>query len=237
MNIDKIERRLKKINSVLEIFKEDNKLTRIEKDLLLGYVRELYDLILLNDEENLQKEIEKIENTIPTASIIAEIKNPTIEEEIVIDTKQIDLLKEETLAPIVEVQETLLEPVKQLTDSELKVVEQSHSQKTKYPQELEEIFEIDKYADVSEKLGMSKITSIIDAIGLNDKLLMTKELFNGNGELFMTILNKIEKAEHYEIAKSIILDEVAIPMKWVETDKLEKAESLAQLIWRKFKLN
>ena len=34
---------------MLEAFKEDNRISAIEKDLLLGYVRELYDLIRESD--------------------------------------------------------------------------------------------------------------------------------------------------------------------------------------------
>ncbi|MFM2393020.1 MAG: hypothetical protein RLZZ546_1002, partial [Bacteroidota bacterium] len=51
MDISRIERRLKKINAVLEAFKEDNKISNIEKDLLMGYVRDLYDLIRDSDIE------------------------------------------------------------------------------------------------------------------------------------------------------------------------------------------
>ncbi len=243
MEIGRIERRLKKINSVLDIFKEDNKISKLEKDLLLGYVRELYDLILddstststiaavktiekINEIEVKQEElpkviennkellVEKIEIIEPLSSIIES------NEEI----KPIEIVPIEVAPKI----EDIKEVVNQHEVDEPKV-------NNKIPKELENMFNFEDYLDVSEKLGLTKIESIANSIGINDRFYMINELFGEDSELFNNIISKLETIGDFEKAKDIVIHEVAIPKLWLEEEKIEGAEDFLKLVWRKYK--
>ena len=49
MSIKKIEKQLRKINQLFETIKEDGTMSAIERDLLLSYVRGLYEKIIIKE--------------------------------------------------------------------------------------------------------------------------------------------------------------------------------------------
>jgi hypothetical protein len=49
MEIAVVDKKLKKIITVFEAFKADSKISKLERDLLLGYLRDIYELVLDNE--------------------------------------------------------------------------------------------------------------------------------------------------------------------------------------------
>lgn len=231
MDIEKIEKRLKRINTVLEAFKEDNKISKIEKDLLLGYMRELYELIRDSDADI---------SELPKAS----------KAEVVVETPK-EVIKEVIVEKVVEVQKPTVEvekPIAQAPKSEpvVKVepqviVEQKVESATpkatvssKISPELEAIFVKEEITDLADKLSMMKINDIAQAIGINSRLVMINELFNGDGNLFNATIKKLNGCSSFEEAKSLLINEVALPLDWEKEDKLKEAQQLVKLVMRKF---
>jgi hypothetical protein len=272
MDIVNIEKKLKKINSVLEIFKEDGQLTKIEKDLLKGYIRDLYDSVCFVEEgnsihekkvvtpplvsesflfiQNAEKEdvtpvkTEKnvtniVEDPIESKPILSEVKiAPPIthntSQEASIQSEKVE--DAESSTNITEVAHELETAIPQ-PEKEVKIVQEFKSiskQLIDHP-ELIELFADDEYTDISDKLSMNKIDQIASSIGINDRFYMINELFNGDGGMFTKVLDKLDNIGSLEGAKNIILNEVAIPMKWVENNKLVAAEDFIKLVKRRYK--
>jgi len=81
MEIALIDKKLKKIITVFDAFKADNRISQLEKDLLLGYLRDIYELVLDNhDTENEQAESKEIKRTSPKFKTSEELKTAFIPE-------------------------------------------------------------------------------------------------------------------------------------------------------------
>ncbi|SFT65296.1 hypothetical protein SAMN05216474_1567 [Lishizhenia tianjinensis] len=81
---------------------------------------------------------------------------------------------------------------------------------------------------LASKLGASKIASLKEAFGLNDRLQCINELFEGNKDKFESTLNSLDNLDSYATAKQQ-LSEVAVAMNWdleneVVTDFVKKVE-------------
>lgn len=246
MDISRIERRLKKINSVLDVFKEDNKLTSIEKDLLLGYVREVYDLIRESESDVVEVSNEILKHEVKTIKAespkpaeakkeeisqlieksIPEVMNTKIEENPVFSKPMAEVEK-----PV----EVMVEAVKESKPvvKEIETVKASPAS-FEISEELEAIFVQEEVSDLSEKISMSKIEDISRVIGINERIFTINELFGSDGKLFESTLNKLNKAPNFDVAKSIIINEVAIPMNWERDNKLKKAQQFIKHVRRKF---
>lgn len=246
MDISRIERRLKKINSVLDVFKEDNKLTSIEKDLLLGYVREVYDLIRESETDVVEVSNEILKHGVKTIPLEAtkpvEVKKEEITPEAVQSDPEVRNTKIEEKPvfskPILEEEkpvEVIVEAVKESKPvvKEIETVKASPSS-FMISEELEAIFVQEEVSDLSEKLSMSKIEDISRVIGINERIFTINELFGSDGKLFESTLNKLNKAPSFDVAKSIIINEVAIPMNWEKDNKLKKAQQFIKHVRRKF---
>jgi hypothetical protein len=59
--------------------------------------------------------------------------------------------------------------------------------------------------DVLEKLKTKRVTSLAEAIGVNDKFLFIREIFDGNQETYDQAILKLESAGNLDDALSIIL--------------------------------
>jgi len=60
--------------------------------------------------------------------------------------------------------------------------------------------------DVSDILKTKPLTNLLDAIGVNDKFLFIRELFNGNPESYNQAINRLDEAANFADAKTIIMN-------------------------------
>ncbi|PKR81982.1 hypothetical protein CW751_01195 [Brumimicrobium salinarum] len=82
-----------------------------------------------------------------------------------------------------------------------------------------------------DRLGTSKLDTLQNAVGLNDRLLFIGELFNGNTDLYNSILSTLDDLENNEAALRT-LSEVAAKENW---DKDNSAvDEFAHLIIRRY---
>lgn len=231
MDIEKIEKRLKRINTVLEAFKEDNKISKIEKDLLLGYMRELYELIRDSDADITElPKAAKVEAIVETPKEV--IKEVFVEKVVEVQKPAFEVKK-----PSVQIPKS--EPVVKfepnvVAEQKVEVSAPKTSVTSKISPELEAIFVKEEITDLADKLSMMKINDIAQAIGINSRLVMINELFNGDGNLFNATIKKLNGCSSFEEAKSLLINEVALPLDWEKEDKLKEAQQLVKLVMRKF---
>lgn len=239
MNIGKFRKNLKKINK-FDDWSEDQevKLTRIEKDILLEYIRKLYKAVLdenlegtLEEPAKVLKSNEKSDNKSgPKANTFnqqrkkVEDKEQLLEEEIVIEKKP-EVKKEEDISKQVTRQ---VEP--ELTKRDEIVAESP----VHVSDEFRAIFNEKKSSELSEKLSMLPVSDLKKAFGLNEKIFTINELFDGDNKVFESTINDLNSLSSFTEAKDYIISNLISRFKWDSDIKIKKAEHFVKTIRRRY---
>ncbi|MDQ1297452.1 MAG: hypothetical protein QG611_1434 [Bacteroidota bacterium] len=85
--------------------------------------------------------------------------------------------------------------------------------------------------DVSDILKTKKLTNLSEAIGVNDKFLFIRELFNGNPESYDKAITSLEEAKTLPDAKAVIMSYTG------DNKEKDAARQLLDLVKRKFSGN
>lgn len=78
--------------------------------------------------------------------------------------------------------------------------------------------------EVSKHLKSKPVTSLLEAIGINDKFLFIREIFDGNKDVYMQAISRLDKAENLQDAKAIIMSYID------EKHENEAVEALLDLV-------
>jgi hypothetical protein len=234
----------------------DNTISQIEKDLMLSYVRQLYEAVLMDDDFKVSQVLTDISKN-NTNSYQAEIEKIHKAEEVIIENpkvEEINLVKVDELPKVIESVKVerkieMVEPQAEKKDVSVTVVHEKkvelasskhddHLQQYKtmeHSPSIERIFTEKKKTELSDKLFETKIEDLTKAFGLNDKILSANQLFGGSMDLFQQTLQKINAFENYEEAKTL-LKSYAGQYNWIrDEDSLEQADLFLRLVRRRFK--
>lgn len=85
--------------------------------------------------------------------------------------------------------------------------------------------------DMLEVLKIKPLLSLDEAIGLNDKFLFIREIFDGNSESYNKAINKLESVGNFSDALAVLMSYTS------ETSENEAVKQLIDLIKRKFPSN
>jgi hypothetical protein len=85
--------------------------------------------------------------------------------------------------------------------------------------------------DVLEILHTKPLQSLNEAIGINDKFLFIREIFNGNGDLYNQAIKKLESVGNLAEARSVVMSYTG------DNTENEAITQLLDLIKRKFPSN
>jgi hypothetical protein len=99
----------------------------------------------------------------------------------------------------------------------------------------EVLFEYKEAKELSEKLSETPISDLKRAIALNDKLLLTRELFAGNSAAFDETLNALNSFSGFEQAKAYLINHCIGNYDWLDKKKAEAAKGFIRLIRRRYK--
>ncbi|HMP30185.1 MAG TPA: hypothetical protein PKD85_11320 [Saprospiraceae bacterium] len=247
MELIKIDKKLKRIITVYDTFKDEGKIFQLEKDLLLGYIRELYELVSDIDASSTPS---TVQNTLLHKPIVDQ-KHTLIETNIK-QTKEketpivpietaVDYIKpvqfNEPSHQVVEVKPSIEVEKKEIqvaTAQTTKIIEEAPKQNINMSTEMRQLFTITKARDISERLAMSPIADIAKAMSINDKMLILKELFGNDVTLFNDSISKLNGYSTFEEAKSLLVDTVAVKYQWDNSEKIEKAEAFIKLVSRRY---
>ena len=190
--IKKILEELDKVSGTIKKSSETGKFPDIEKDIVLSKLRNIYEFM----------------NIIPPVFSIQEQKQ--IKSSATEDKKKIESIAHDIIDR--EPQDILNEPIARETTNS--VQNQSPTIGTK-PGKTEILAEkyntpgnfmnealarfVDTF-DLSKKLQNQPISDISAVIGLNDKFLFIKELFNNDADLFNSTIDKLNKASNFNNA-------------------------------------
>lgn len=101
--------------------------------------------------------------------------------------------------------------------------------------EAEALFEQKQAKELSEKLSELPIPDLRKAIALNDRLLLTRELFGGDNQAFENALNALNSFQMMEQAKNYLLEHCVMRYRWTDKKHTETAKNFIKLVRRRYK--
>ncbi|HND89623.1 MAG TPA: hypothetical protein PK971_14920, partial [Saprospiraceae bacterium] len=101
--------------------------------------------------------------------------------------------------------------------------------------ELDMLFEEKQAKELSEKLSELPITDLRKAIALNDRLLLTRELFSGDGQAFDAALNALNSFSDMQQAKEYLAENAVIRFGWLDKKRSDTAKNFIKLVRRRYK--
>ena len=101
--------------------------------------------------------------------------------------------------------------------------------------EAETLFEEKQAKELSEKLSELPIADLRKAIALNDRLLLTRELFAGDGQAFDAALNALNAYSNMDAAKGYLQQNCVTRFGWLDPKRVEAAKGFIKLVRRRYK--
>jgi len=102
------------------------------------------------------------------------------------------------------------------------------------PPDAEALFESKQAVELSEKLSELPIPDLRKAIGLNDKLLLTRELFGEDNSAFDKAVDALNGFINMDQAKAFLLDHCVMRYRWTDKKRLEVAKKFIKLVRRRY---
>jgi hypothetical protein len=96
------------------------------------------------------------------------------------------------------------------------------------------LFEFEAPKELSEKLSETPIADLKKAFSLNDRLLMTTELFGGDSKSLENTVVTVQGLSSFEEAKSYLIQFCAERYAWAEKNKIEPARRFIKIVRRRF---
>ncbi len=245
--LDKINREYARMS------KDPETIARIDMDIMLSYVRDLYDAFLSekSPEHHIASNIQRKPIdfsperpqpkpiTPPKTIVREEHARPAPPEEApkpvspppapVVPTTTIEIVPPTHFKerPTVRIEN---EPEMPITNQEPPKPQHTN----RYNQELETLFEFKEAKELSEKLSNLPISDLKKGIGLNDRLLFQRELFAADNNAFDSTLASLNSFSNFENAKLYLIDHCAVRFSWMEKNRVEIAKSFIKFVRRRY---
>jgi hypothetical protein len=97
------------------------------------------------------------------------------------------------------------------------------------------LFDFKAATELSERLSETPIPDLKKALSLNDRILMTRELFSGDSKALDNTLATVQTLTTYEDAKSFLIQFCAEQNNWADKNRIESARNFIKLVRRRFK--
>jgi hypothetical protein len=241
MDISLFSKKLSKISVIVDSTSDGTELSPLERDLLLSYIRDLYDIAL--DGAPIQKPAHKTPKVepvyvppvvetvvnIPTPPVAKPVE-PTVEvpiAEVKVEAPKVEHIPVEKVieTPPVEKVQVATAPIPAVTS---KPNLSSHSA------DVQELFEEAKVNDLSDKLSLTPIKDLTRSMGINERVHNQAELFANNRDHFVEVLDALNKMENFEQATSYILSNLIDKYDWTNDKRSKQAAQFIKLVKRRY---
>ena len=237
MDIRSFNHKLNKISALTVTGQDDMTLSQLERDLILSYIRDLYEIAIDNRQAASKVAVPKMES----------VKITPIAQPVVVETPV--KIVEEVPAPVV------AEPIKPAVEMSLPKVEVPEETKPMEPISAQEIFHSvptpkisslispevmaelfaeEKISDLSDKLALSPVKDLTKSMGINERIFTQQELFGNNQQQFNDTLQRLNNCQNFEEAKQYLIENVITTYGWTNENRLKKASTFVKLVKRKF---
>ena len=233
---------LEKINALYKsILADENRVSSIERDLMLSYIRQLYDSFLEVEEieppkpkkKKEKKKIKALDREIEEVKIKEE--KPKIKKARIIEIP--DSLKELEEASIS--QKTSTPPPAPAPPPEPEAIPEPLLESAPPPPTpsldpiIEELFEHKTATDLSEKLSERPINDLTKSMSINDRLLFMNTLFGKSMDALNIALTHLNTLDGMPQAKPYLI-KLASQHDWMDKGKQETAKDFIKLIRRRY---
>ena len=237
-----------RLQAMINTLEANPELSALERDLILNYLRELYELVNDIRPQTLPVIKPKAEAT-PTApekeagQKILEFKFEPIEELPVERPAEKIIPAELPLSPppVVQPEPVVVQPfasqdIKPVIEPEKPYTEPvpPSAKPNAMPASIIELFEIRRGSELSDKLNELPLRDINRAIGIAYRMELIQTLFGGQRQLFDQIVTDLNNLKSYEEAREFLGPGPAIHYKWDHDDRREKAVEFIRLIRRRY---
>lgn len=208
---------LGKLNVLFNSLEEAGEdISPIEKDLMLNYIKQLYEAVLDTDQIAVP--------VLPVKETLVEKTVSKTKDYIPSETENNAEDKEE-----IEVQEVTTSSVEAVTE-----INESEEDELSLDEDLMNLFMIEEATELSQKLSLIPIKDLKKSMGINEKIFTVKELFNGDQKLFDECLEALNGFNNFEDAKKFLAIGPAQNFDWSEKSKQKKAKTFIKLVHRRY---
>ncbi|MEZ4987361.1 MAG: hypothetical protein R2795_20340 [Saprospiraceae bacterium] len=231
MDIQQSAKLLEKINALHKsISLDQGEVSNIERDLMLSYIRQLYDACLPNQVVVAKQPaasaapapvVERKPEPVPAPKVETPTPPPT-PVPAPAPPPPPPVVETPAPAPVVEAPQPAPPPVPSAPPSN----------KGTDPR-IEALFQQKAARELSEKLGQQAIGDLTKAMSINDKLLYANELFGRDMNTMTQSLLQINALPNMDAAKRLLVD-LANQFNWADDERIEIAEGFIKLVQRRF---
>lgn len=256
MNLSKAKIFLDKINrDFSRMSKDPDTILRIDVDIMMSNVRELYDALLSEEDDAPATKSEHAHrkpaaprhhepsgssepvasNPAPPAPPVASV--PAATPPPAPPPAEQAPPPEEKPAPAPPPPPVVIEPVRVAEPLPTVKIQPPVTPPASFPAvspDAEALFDQKQVKELSEKLSELPIPDLRRAIALNDKLLLTRELFGGDNQAFENAINALNGFTGMEQAKSYLLDQCVMRYRWTDKKHAETAKNFIKLVRRRY---
>ncbi len=224
MDIKRIEKKLKKINKLVELYREEDEVSKVERDILLDYIKKLYEEVLFLD-MSFEDEITPIKPK-SKAKQKVETKEPIIRK---VEERPVVVKEEKPITTEVVSSPAVIEEPK----VEVKPKVEEVAVLTSKP-EYDELFVDDEINDISARLARTKISDINKSMGINERIFTINELFGGSSDAYNGAIAYLNGLSNFQDARMYLEAEIIGKFSWMEDVKIKKAQNFIKLVRRLF---
>ncbi len=224
MKDKKVKRLLEKINHLYKHQEIDGELSTIEHDLMLSYIRDLYEQYAFSKEGQSHMKVKDSD----------QVKTEKVKEEKIVVApveKVVEVKKPEPVEIVPDPEPVVKEEV---TKAPVKEKEEKEEVKVESSSELDALFGEVSISDLSDKLASSPIKDLGKAMGINERIFTIQELFGGDQDLFTGTVDALNGFNSFTEAAFFLKNGVASTQDWTSKDKMKKATHFIKLVRRRY---
>jgi len=217
--------------------KDPENIARIDVDIMASYVRELYDALLSDEVTAAPRPVEVAQRKqAPARPTVVEAPQPTAPPPPPPVQATPPPPPPPPPAPVyVEPPVAVIEETPEPVPPAAARPHAHHSGTHHHPSDVQLLFEEKQVKELSEKLAEQPIADLKKAIALNDRLLLTRELFGGDGKAFEATLHALNGFSHFSEAQAYLLDHCVSGYQWLDKKRVDEAKKFIKLVRRRYK--
>jgi len=221
MKFEKTKVLLKKINAIHDGVAEGGaEYSSLERDLILEYIRDLYECIRLDESKAPPIEPKPATAEVPKVNIVPPVTAAPKFEDII-------------PRPIANGEVNGLHKNGHVSKPEPQVVPTTTYVLDMDP-EMEELFAEAKLGDLSQRYANTPIQDISKAMGINERILTINELFKGDQQQFQTTSETLNGFTSFAEAKTYLSKGPARNYDWLSSKRKKKAAVFIKLVRRRY---
>lgn len=222
--VQKVETTVLKEKSQIVFTKEEQVEKKLEPEPIKTNVPEVIE----NKPEIKEKPLAQIEEKVEIVKPIEEKVVPVLE------TKVVEVVEQPVVKETSKIEESpKFEKVELPIQNEI-VDPIAKQDEFEFNPDFEELFIFKQATDLAAKLSESPVSDLSKVLGVNEKLLYTRELFGGDNAKFANAVSFFNNAGYFDKARSFMEYNLIEEYAWLSKEKKATAREFVKLIRRRY---